>query len=950
MRRDNRGGGGDKTVEGDVTTGKWNGIRWAAPALLAFTLAACGGGGGVRTAPASVTPPTKPTTPTTPQPPIDAQLSITNTYAAHAAGYTGAGVTIGFVDSGIMRSNPTVAGRVVQEYIDVDPSTNNTSIDDVVGHGTWVSEIAAGAPFANFPGGIAPGADLVSARIIDDNAPDDNGSTPPSTVTAADAQFFQSVNQQLISSGVMVMNNSWGGITWDTSDASVNQAFDAAYSPFVNQQGGLVVFAAGNDSEANPSTIAALPSVAPDLEKGWLAVVAVNSNDPTQLESYSNKCGIAMNYCLAAPGDVIVLDKDTTASTTDPTYYIVQGTSLAAPQVSGAAALVWQAFPYFTNDLVRQTLLGTADSLGGSQPNSTFGYGELDVGRAVQGPAQFNWGDVNVSFDTLTSTWSNDITGVGGLIKSGTGTLILTGNDSYSGGTQVLGGSLQATQPLPGDASVGSAGTLDNATVGGSLANAGTVVVRTGTVDVGSNYTQAGTGILSVDLGAYLNVAGNAQIAGTLNVLGAISGYVTSAHQDVLDANGGVSGTFAQLTTAPGVFLSSTIQYTGNSVWLDTTSLSITQAAQAMAITDPASSAAAARVQSGFDTINARITTGDSVATGVLQGAGAIQHATTPASARATLQSLSGQLHAASAAMLFDGMDAADGALSRHFDDLLDGQARLGAWYGGLGWQGDLQRAGYAGATFQSDGSIIGADFRVGTHALLGYALGQSRGYGQLDGAWDHNQTWSDHVMVYGGLSNGAWYANARVGGGWYRADMQRLLLLGGLSAPLGSAMSGRYVAGTLEGGYQWRVGAMQFTPFVDARYQQLRQGAFAEAGGYGFGLKADSRAVGRLQTGLGLRAERGLRLANGMWMRFDGSAAWWHALHQYGDAFDASFTGFDDWMPVDGVGLSRDESVLRAGVSLWPTRAFGLRLGFTREQGSWQQSSSAMLQGTVAF
>jgi uncharacterized protein with beta-barrel porin domain len=355
-------------------------------------------------------------------------------------------------------------------------------------------------------------------------------------------------------------------------------------------------------------------------------------------------------------------------------------------------------------------------------------------------------------------------------------------------------------------------------------------------------------------------------------------------------------------------------------------------------------------VQNGFDEINSRIAAGNPLAGGVLQGAGAIQHAATPASARATLQSLSGQLHAASAAMLFDGMDAADGALSRHFDDLLDGQARLGSWYSGLGWQGDLQRAGYAGATFQSDGSLIGADFRVGPHALLGYALGQSRGYGQLDGSWDHNRTWSDHLMVYGGLWNGAWYANARVGGGWYRADMQRLLLLGGLSAPIGSAMSGRYVTGTLESGYQWRVGATQLTPFVDARYQQLRQGAFAETGGYGFGLKADNRTVGRLQTGVGLRAQRGLHLANGMWMQFDGSAAWWHALHQYGDAFDASFTGFDDWMPVDGVGLSRDESVLRAGVSLWPTRAFGLRLGFTREQGSRQQSSSAMLQGTFAF
>ncbi|MBU6418034.1 MAG: autotransporter domain-containing protein, partial [Xanthomonadaceae bacterium] len=574
-------------------------------------------------------------------------------------------------------------------------------------------------------------------------------------------------------------------------------------------------------------------------------------------------------------------------------------------------------------------LLGTADPLGGSQPNPTFGYGELDVGKAVQGPAQFNWGDVNVSFGNLTSTWSNDISGAGGLIKNGTGTLILTGTNSYAGGTQVLGGTLQAMQPLPlarvqtegilgGDVHVGSAGTLEGGTAG-SLLNDGTLVVKGGNTKVGV-YTQTATGTLSVSLGSVLDVGGSAQIAGTLNVQGADSGYVTSSHQDVLDAGGVVAGTFAQLTTSPGVFLNTTAQYTSNSVWLDTTSLSITQAAQAMAITDPVSMAAAARVQSGFDAINSRIATGGAVPSGVLQGAGTIQHAPTPASARATLQSLSGQLHAASAAMLFDGMDAADAALSRHFDDLLDGQARLGAWYGSLGWQGDLQRAGYAGATFQNDGSIIGADFRVGPHALLGYALGESRGYGQLDGAWDHNRTRADHLMLYGGLSNGPWYANARVGGGWYRADMQRLLLLGGLGAPLGSAVSGRYVAGTLEGGYQWRVGSTQVTPFVDARYQQLRQGAFAETGGYGFGLKAESRTVGRLQTGFGLRAQRGLRLANGMWMQFDGSAAWRHALHQYGDAFDASFTGFDDWMPVDGVGLSRDESVLRAGVSLWPT------------------------------
>ncbi|MDE2270571.1 MAG: autotransporter domain-containing protein, partial [Xanthomonadaceae bacterium] len=750
--------------------------------------------------------------------------------------------------------------------------------------------------------------------------------------------------------------------TWDTSDASVNQAFDAAYSPFVNQQGGLVVFAAGNDSNPNPSTIAALPSVAPDLEKGWLAVVAVNSNDPSQLDSYSNQCGIAMDYCLAAPGDVIVLDKNTTANTANPTYYVVEGTSLAAPQVSGAAALVWQAFPYFSNDLVRQTLLGTADPLGGPQPNPTFGYGELDIGKAVQGPAQFNWGDVSVSFDNLTSTWSNDIGGTGGLIKNGTGTLLLTGNDTYTGGTVVQGGTLQATQMLPvatvqnesvlgADVAIQSGGTLyASAGTQGSLLNAGTVVVKGGNTTVGFQYTQASSGTLSVSLGSELKVGGSAQIAGTLNVLGADQGYVTSSHQDVLDAGGVVAGTFAQLTTSPGVFLNTTIQYTTNSVWLDTTSLNITQAAQAMAIGDPVSITAAARVQNGFDTLDSRIAAGTAIAPGLLAGAGAIQHAATPASARATLQSLSGQLHEANAAMLFDGIDAADSALSRHFDELLDGRIPPGSWYGDLGWQGNLQRGGYAGATFRSDGGIVGADFRFGTHAVLGYAVGASRGYGQLDASWDHDQTWTEHAMLYGGVSRGPWYATAQVGSGWYRVDMQRLLLLGGLAAPVGSNLSGNYLAGSLEGGYALHAGGTRITPFVDARYQRLGGGAFAESGGLGFGLKAYAHTVGRLQAGAGVRAQRGWRLSDGMWMQLDGSAAWRHALHQYGDVFDASFTGFSDWLPVDGIGLSRDESVLRAGVSLWPTRDFGLRLGFTREQGSRQQAGNVMLQGTFVF
>jgi fibronectin-binding autotransporter adhesin len=571
--------------------------------------------------------------------------------------------------------------------------------------------------------------------------------------------------------------------------------------------------------------------------------------------------------------------------------------------------------------------------------------------------------DVEISnFGTVQVDAGNDLTisgiisGVNGaLTKDGAGILTLTGVNTYSGGTGVSDGTLRATQPLPGDATIGYGGTLDAVPgMAGDLSNSGRVAVHDGDTVVSGNYTQSGygAGILAVSLGSKLAVAGAATLnGGTLEVTGADSGYVANTHTDVLTATGGVTGTFANLVKDTGVvFTSTTIGYGANDVWLDTTGLNITVAAAAMGIVDPASASAARRVQTGFEAIDATMASGGTPSSNVLQGAGAIQHSATPAAAQATLQSLSGQLHTASAAMLFSGIDAGNHVLSEHFDDLASGRAKSGVWYSNLGWEGNLQRSGYAGASFRSGGGMAGADLRIGTRGWLGVAAGQSSGFGQLDASWDHDRTWMNTIAMYGGVVNGPWYASAQVASGWYREDMQRLLQLGALMAPVGNASTGRYMAGALEGGRLFQIGGTRVVPFADVRYQSLDLGGFAEQGGLGYGLKAEARTVGRLQTGLGLRAERGWRLANGMQMAFDGSAGWQHTLHQHGDVFNASFTGFNDWLPVEGIGLSRNTTIVRAGVSLWPTSNFGLRLGYMREQDQQERAGSAMLQGTVTF
>lgn len=930
--------------------------------VVALGLSACGGGGGnvrpSQPAPAPAPPPAPPPTSSVPPPPVDAQLSLTDTYGAHSLGYTGQGVTIGIVDSGVMRNHPTLAGRVIKEAIFVDPKTNNTSIDDVVGHGTWVSEIAAGQAFDQFPGGIAPGATLVSARIIADKEPTDDGSGQGNPVTADDALFFgQTLNPELINDGVRIQNNSWGGIYWDTTNPAINRAFGQAYDDFVLNHDGLVVFAAGNDSRANPSDIAALPAVAPELEKGWLVAVAADSNHPTQLASYSNACGKAMSYCLTAPGDVIVSDKDAT-STKPNGYWIVSGTSFAAPEVSGAAALVWQAFPYFTNDLVRQTLLGTARDLGAPGPDPVFGYGMLDVFKAVNGPAKFDWGDVTVNFSG-SSTWGNQISGAGGLIKQGPGQLNVAVGASYTGLTQVQGGTL-AVATLSSPVEIGAQGTLMSAdtpqnpvgfSVYNNVTNAGVLVVSQGNVNLTGNYAQQGNGRLAVTLGSQLNVNGTATLSGgDLYVYGANSGYTLNSHTTVLSAAGGLTGTFSALNTAPGVALQATLNYDTTSAWLNVQQVNLSQI-QGLPYT-AASFGAAQRTQQAFEQINSQLqggVSGTPVSTGFVAGAANLQHATSSGVMQHSLESLSGQLHRASAAMTFEAIDAGTRALSDRFDRLLDSNSP-GGWVQSLGYHGDMARSGYANVGVDVSGTLAGQDMRIGNTGVAGFALSQAQGLGRLAESADQGRSHAMEGMLYGGLVRGQAYLMGRLGVGNYRESMHRNLQLGPVVSGVASDSHGRYEVAYGESGYRTTLGRTTLTPYASLQYARIASDGFNEPGAYGFGLTARGQTVQRWQAGVGLRAARHWNLAGGGSLDLQGHLAWQRAFAMQGEVFDASFTGIDQWAPLGGIGLSRYGGVAGMALDWAMSPRAGVSFGIDHHFAQREHASMATLSYRLAF
>ncbi|GAB3754689.1 S8 family serine peptidase [Lysobacter olei] len=928
-------------------------------ATMVSAMAACGGGGGggggivkVDPPPAALPPPVVYTA----NPQYSGHITLTNTAPAHAAGLSGAGVRIGIVDSGANRNHPALQGRVTANLVYISSTGNNLAVDDVVGHGTAVAQVAAGTAFGEWPGGIAPGAQIVSARIISDKPPSDDGSGQGNEVDGA--LGLKSIHQDLINRGVRIMNNSWGGLYWTNLNATAPIADE--YRPFIMSNGGLVVFATGNEGGANPSSMAALPSQpgpngsmpAADLERGWLAVTAV---DPANIHSldrgsdgvvYANACGIAMRYCLAAPGTVIATGTNDLYNA--PNYWRWKGTSFAAPQVSGAAALVWQKFPYFSNDLLRQTLLGTAKDIGAVGVDPEFGYGLLDVGAAVLGPARFDWGDVVVSF-TGTSAWGNAISGAGGLVKQGSGRLELTRPNVYQGATQVQQGTLASYFTVPGDAFVSAGANLElRGGVSGSLDNLGTVTSLTASAHaVAGNYHHGANARFAFEIGAPLQVAGQATIdGGDAQVTGIAQGYTRSSRETVLTAAGGVNGRFATLSSGSGVFLQATLGYDPTNIWLDIARLDVTAAAAAMGFSGM-SLAAAERVEEAFSAIDRGVPPeghGGEAGSTFLEAAGMIQRSPTAMAAQRTLESLSGALHGADTMHALMAIEGSRHALESRLDNRGSASAG-GAWWDRLG----AQHASGQQFGIDSQGWVQGHDVRLANGWTVGGALAETTGRGfQLDRG-DRERNRQVEGQVYGQWQAGDTYLLARMSHGMMERQARRDVFLGDAVFGVDSDYANQYTTLGLQLGQRFVGKSGNVVPYAGVQSLQMTRGGFSEEGAAGFGLRTDSSTYSELQALAGVRFDRHWGAGATRWW-VDGRFEWQRTLSQSGVDISARFTGIDVWSPIRGERWERDAGILGLGLGAKLRRMGLVRMGFDMRQHGLQRGTQAQLEWAVGF
>ncbi|WP_206237872.1 S8 family peptidase [Novosphingobium terrae] len=359
------------------------GVALSALALLA----ACGsdGGSGVSSTPApSSTPTPTPTTSASPTPTATPTTTPTSTFmtaeynrstgpsqhgaiTAWSMGATGAGVTIGIVDSGLDTTNPEFTGRISSASADVAGSRGLINADS--DHGTMVALVAAAARNNSGIMGMAYGATVAAFRA------DTAGSCASSGgCTFSDTDIASGVNAA-INAGAKVINLSLGG---GTPSSAVTTAISRAASAGI-----VVIVAAGNDGTANPDAFASGVRAAGNGN----VIIAGSVNSSNVISSFSDKAGTeAANY-LTALGEGICCEyangQIKTTTTNGATYVTVySGTSFSAPQIAGAVALLMQYFPNLSAKQAVTLLLNTATREGTGAGDTTYGAGVLNIASA----------------------------------------------------------------------------------------------------------------------------------------------------------------------------------------------------------------------------------------------------------------------------------------------------------------------------------------------------------------------------------------------------------------------------------------------------------------------------------------------------------------------------------------------------------------------------------------
>lgn len=319
---------------------------------------------------------------------------LTKVHNARSTGVSGNGQIIAVFDDGFLSTHEEFNGKNIYQL-----TGSNISPLSGSNHGTHVASIAAGNQGTGDIMGVAPNADLYLHSAFR------YGIDTLATATL-DAKAY----------GAVVQNNSWG---WDYSitDAQAEMSGGASaaqamhnlvgggtsnWQDYINalnsfQTDGVIVFANSNTNLGDVDIIAGLPLLVPSLDEAWISVseaaFSVDSNhNITGARLLSTPCGQAAEFCLVGDGQTLGASDNA-----NDAYESGYGTSYTAPQISGAVALLAEAFPTLQPGEWRDRLLasatntfftvdGTTDFGGGVTHgySDVYGHGVMNISAALQ--------------------------------------------------------------------------------------------------------------------------------------------------------------------------------------------------------------------------------------------------------------------------------------------------------------------------------------------------------------------------------------------------------------------------------------------------------------------------------------------------------------------------------------------------------------------------------------
>eukprot|EP00002_Diphylleia_rotans_P006022 TRINITY_DN152_c0_g1_i2.p1 TRINITY_DN152_c0_g1~~TRINITY_DN152_c0_g1_i2.p1 ORF type:complete len:464 (+),score=79.78 TRINITY_DN152_c0_g1_i2:57-1448(+) len=290
-----------------------------------------------------------------------------------ARGFTGQNVVVANIDTGVRGTHTSLSGNYRGgSFSWFDPRGTYPTPGDNNGHGTHTMGTIAGSSASGV--GVAYGAKWIAAR----------GCATSSCSTydlTASAQWVACPNSPSCTEKPHVVNNSWGGGQGDTWYLSYINAWRAANI--------LPVFSAGNSGSACST------ANSPGDNDGAFSVGASDLSD--RVASFSSRGPgrlVAQKPQISAPG----VSVNSAYSTSDTAYARLSGTSMAAPHIAGAAALLISSRPGISIDEIERVFVSTtfkrmqqptsgATSCGGiaynTYPNYIYGYGRIQVDAAL---------------------------------------------------------------------------------------------------------------------------------------------------------------------------------------------------------------------------------------------------------------------------------------------------------------------------------------------------------------------------------------------------------------------------------------------------------------------------------------------------------------------------------------------------------------------------------------